>query len=206
MSEVNLKTLEDELFRCGLASFRKIKAAHPTDRFYCYAFYTSGEYGYVVATASTYEGLEQVARRYKTTLPAYKDVPIEDLRLDLKWSPCDSPLHDQADDPLHEMAPLIQSVAAELTRLYDLFEEGPALHAFVDQVEECFAQALRRIDATGIFGQGDERDGVVVNLLMGDQSDEARIEFAHRVNPPQAVRMLIDDLAAQGELDAYDDE
>jgi hypothetical protein len=33
-------------------------------------------------------------------------------------------------------------------------------------------------------------------LLMGDQSDEDRIGFAERVNPPESVKMLKQDLKA----------
>ncbi len=87
-----MKKLEDELYRQGIDGFRRIRQAHPVDRFYCFAFYTCGEYSYVALTASTYEGLDVVARRYKRMLQ-YQTMSLDDLRLDLKWSPDDSPLH-----------------------------------------------------------------------------------------------------------------
>ena len=94
--KTDLKKLEDELYRNGLAGFRCILGAHPKDEFYCFAFYTNGEFTYVAITASTYEGLEIVAQDYKEK-PTYQAMSIEDLRLDLKWSPCDSPLHGAAE-------------------------------------------------------------------------------------------------------------
>ena len=86
MQKLDLKKLEDELYRHGLAGFRRLRDAHPMDEFYCFAFYTSGEFSYVALTASTFEGLDKVAQDYKKK-PPYKALSIEDLRLDLKWSP-----------------------------------------------------------------------------------------------------------------------
>jgi hypothetical protein len=99
MQKADLKKLEDELYQHGLAGFRRIRDAHPKEKFYCFAFYTSGEFSYVALTASTFEGLDKVAQDYKKK-PPYKALSIEDLRLDLKWSPCDSPLHGAAEDVL----------------------------------------------------------------------------------------------------------
>ena len=60
----------------------------------------------------------------------------------------------------------------------------------------------KKIDAEGLFGSGEERKQVVVNLLMGDQSDEDRLEFAERVNPPESVEMLRQDLEAADRLES----
>jgi len=181
--------LEDELFRYGLAGFRRIRAAHAKERFYSFAFYTNGEYNYVALTASTLEGLEAVAQAYKEK-PSYKAMSIEDLKLDLKWSPCDSPLHGAAEDVLTAVDPLMQALATD----------GTSFDWYVFQVRLCFANALKRIDAEGVFGRGENRKKVVVNLLMGDQSDEDRINFAERVNPSESVKMLKQDLKAASRL------
>ena len=92
MPKIDLKELEDKLYRHGLANFRRIRATHPNDKFYSFAFYTNGEMNCVAVTASSYEGLDKVAQAYKEK-SAYAAMSMEDLKLDLKWSPCDSPLH-----------------------------------------------------------------------------------------------------------------
>jgi hypothetical protein len=199
MPKVDLKKLEDELYRHGLASFRRIREAHPNDRFYCFSFYTNGEFSYVAVTASTYEGLEKVAQEYKKK-PLYKAMPIADLRLDLKWSPCDSPLHGAAEDVLTDLDSSMQGVAAEFDRRFDLEDGGKSSNEFEAQVRRCVANALKRIDAEGAFGRDNERKNVVVNLLMGDQSDEDRIRFATQVNPPESLEMLKHDLEASRRL------
>ena len=199
MQKADLKNVEDELYRQGLAGFRRIRDGHPKDTFYCFAFYTNGEFNYVALTASTLEGLDKVAQDYKKK-PPYKAMSIEDLRLDLKWSPCDSPLHGAAEDVLTVLDPLMQAVSAELDRRFDLNDEGKSFDEFVAQVRACFANALKRIDAEGVFGRGEDRRKVVVNLLMGDQSDEDRIGFAERVNPAASAKMLKEDLKAASRL------
>lgn len=202
MPRADLEKLEDELYRHGLAGFRRIREAHPMDRFYCFAFYTNGEFNSIALTASTYEGLEQVTQQYKSN-PRYQTVPIEDLALQLKWSPCDSPLHESPADALAPVDHLVRAVAAELQRRFELEDEGEknvAASEFEAKIKTSIANALKRIDAEGGFGRGEERSEIVLNLLMGDQSDEERIEFAERVNPPETVKMLKKDLDAAARL------
>src|ERR1043166_3954745 len=195
MQKADLKKLEDELYRHGLAGFRRIREAHPKAKFYCFGFYTNGEFTYVALTASTYEGLDKVAQNYKKN-PPYKAMSIEDLRLELKWSPDDSPLHGAAQDVLTALDPLMDEVTTELRRRSDLKDNWKPFDEFVGQVRNCFAKALKRVDADGVFGRGEERKKVVVNFLMGDQSDEDRIGFAESVNPAESVKMLKRDLEA----------
>lgn len=195
VESVNLQNLEDKLYQHGLAGFRRIRRAHPHDRFYCLAFYTCGEFSYVLVTASSYEGLERVANEYKQD-PSYESMSLDDLRLMLKWSPCDRPLHGDSRDVLVDLDPLLESVVNEFDRRFDLKDGGKSFDEFTVQVRACFAHALQRIGAEDVFGDGNERKRLVVNLLMGDQSDEDRIEFASRVNPHEAVDMLRRDLDA----------
>jgi hypothetical protein len=48
--------------------------------------------------------------------------------------------------------------------------------------EACFA-ALSQLDREGVFGQGAERDRVIVNVVYGDMSDERWLAHAERLNP-----------------------
>lgn len=199
MEESDLNQLEDDLYRHGLAGFRRILSAYPEDEFYCFAFYTNGEFNTVALTASTYKGLGEVAAEYKRK-PRYEEMSLADLELDLKWSPCDSPLHDADDNYLTDLEPSMERVSEELDRRVDLNDDWKSFEEFEGQVRDRFAGALKRIDAEGVFGLGDDRAKVVVNLLMGDQSDEDRIAFAERVNPPESVQMLKQDLEAASRL------
>jgi len=42
---------------------------------------------------------------------------------------------------------------------------------------------LKQLDDEGIFGEGEQRKSIVLNILMGDQSDEERMKYAKLLNP-----------------------
>jgi len=192
---VDFKRFEDELYTHGMQAFRRIRELRPGHKFYCFAFFTSGEFGYMGATASSYQGLEEVARRYKAH-DGYQDRPLDQLRKELKWSPVDSPLHTDPGGILDAVQATMDQVAAELDSSYKDDGEWENFEIYVARIKDSITNALRRLDRDGIFGQGQERTQVVVNLLMGDQTHADRIEFARKVNPPESVQMLINDLAA----------
>jgi hypothetical protein len=186
---------ENDLYIFGLNSFQRIRDMRPDDRFYCFAFFTSGEFGYISTTASSYEGLEEAAQWYKSQ-ERYSHQSLEELRRELKWSPGDSPLHQECGEILEPLKATMDQIAGELHDTYLGDEDWTRFDDYVSNVEDAIAAALRRIDREGVFGRGSEREGVVTNLLMGDQTYEARIEFAKKVNPPKAVQMLMSDLDA----------
>ena len=187
---MNWQALEDALVEHGLPAFRRIREARPDDTFYSFALFTSGEFAYVATTAASYEGLAEAASSYQA-MESYKDQSLEDLRRELKWSPEDSPLHESCGELLEAVQPMMDEVVSEFDACSD-----DEFDAFVDTVLGVFERALRRIDAEGVFGTGEERKKVVVNLLMGDESDEERLAFARRLNPPEAIQELKKDLTA----------
>ena len=192
---MDFKLFEDQLFIHGLNAFRKIRTMRPDDHFYCFAFFTSGEFGYMASTASSYEGLEEVAQQYKQ-MEFYSHKELGDLKRELKWSPGDSPLHRECGGIIDSLQGLMDQISQELQDTPVENDDWSEFEAYVSKVNQAVESALGRIDAEGVFGIGDERRGIVVNLLMGDQDDWSRIEFAKRVNPLETVQMLIADLDA----------
>ena len=176
--------LENELFVHGRAAFEKIRAERPADHFYCFGLYTSGEFAFAAATASSYEGLEEAAVRYRA-MTSFSSWAVEDLRRFLKWSPCDSPLHHLAGVDFEAMEPTM----AEIVGIFDSIEEE-AFPEFCEQVHDAFIRALHRLDESGVFGTAEEREAVIVNLLLGDQSDEDRLDYAARLNSESQVKKL----------------
>ena len=59
--------------------------------------------------------------------------------------------------------------------------------------ETCLT-VLEELDAEGVFGQGQERAALVINLLMGDQSDAERLERARPLNPPATYARFAQEL------------
>ncbi|MCP3927396.1 MAG: DUF4303 domain-containing protein [Desulfobacterales bacterium] len=190
---MDFEKLENVLYKKGLDAFATLFTSRPLDNFYSFGFYTTGEYNYAATTASSYEGLEQVLNEY-----GYGDKPKDSI--EIKWSPVDSPLHSDSEccGIIKEVNELLNEALNESDRIYE--NEGlEGLEEFNAQIENAFLNALKRLDAKGVFGKDELRKKVVVNLLKGDQSYEERLEFAKKLNPPEAVEIFTKDM----DLDTY---
>ncbi len=190
---MDFEKLENVLYKKGLDAFATLFTSKPLDNFYSFGFYTTGEYNYAATTASSYEGLEQVLKEY-----GYGDKPKDSI--EIKWSPVDSPLHSDSGccGIIKEVNELLNEALKESDKIYE--NEGlEGLEEFNVQIENAFLNALKRLDAKGVFGKGELRKKVVVNLLKGDQSYEERLEFAKKLNPPEAVEIFTKDM----DLDTY---
>jgi hypothetical protein len=192
MNAADYQRLESALAEHGERAFRKLRKSHPKERFYAFAFVTDGMFRYLYPTAATYERLRQMAKNRQASAKN-SNRSLEAWMLVLKWSD-QSPLYlirTQLDFPgSNLLAPFSEMLRGLAGRNW------PDFDGVVRETEGAIANALTRIDQTGVFGTGLDRDDGVVNLLMEDQSDQERIEFARRVNRPESVQMLVDDLRA----------
>jgi hypothetical protein len=82
---------------------------------------------------------------------------------DLRYSCADSPYHD----------------------LCELHEAGGRR-----TLEACFV-ALAALDREGVFGSGEERERMIVNVVYGDMSNERWLEQAELLNPKAAVESAL---------------
>jgi hypothetical protein len=117
-------------------------------------------------------GLDAVTARYVAASPGGA---AELQRASLRWSPCDSPLHGEADSCLEEANAL-------RTAGPDPYDDSPESNAFVELVFEVAVDALRELDAAGTFGLGPERQMLTLGIWKGDQSDEERVFFVQQLN------------------------
>ncbi len=61
-------------------------------------------------------------------------------------------------------------------------------------MEETLILALIELDRRQVFGTGNERESIVVNLLMGDRSMEDIVRTASRINYDTVVVRLLQEL------------
>ena len=153
----------ESLARAAAAAFTALRALHPNERFYFFALYTTEVGSYVCATAWSEEALSKVVADYKREYP---DRTVEALEHALRFSAPDSPYHESGSTALSQ------------------FERGPELH------EACF-EALASLDRDGYFGSGAVRDGVIINVVYGDMSDERWLAHAERLNPASALKSAL---------------
>ena len=154
----------------GWAAFRR---EHPDERVYGLGLYTSGLATYVALTIFSEEGLDEVAAEYAER--SGRDADEE--RLDLRWSPCDSPHHLWRED-------LFEEADGVLDAAPDPYASGTGDDR-VSGALQVFVETLRTLDAEGCFGA--DREGMILSVWMGDQSDEDRLAFARRLNSAEHV-------------------
>lgn len=180
------------LMNAARDAFRAVQLEHTRDQFYAFALYTSGGLDYVGPSSNTEEGLSEAVASY---LKRDESESAEQHRATLRWSPCDW---------AHHMAH--QEVFAEFDRrLYegrpDLDEAAPnELKRFAAGLLGLCFDVLRCLDGEGLFGRGLAREGVVLNVLKGDQSDKEQIEWARVLNPPATAERFAKEVAQGTEV------
>ncbi len=179
MSLDTLKSLEKRLYECAKNAFIKIVQEFAEDNIYSLALYTSGDYGYLTTSCSTNTGLRIAAEKYSAE-KYFAGYSIQQIEEELKWIPCDSP-HHLAFGKEMLVDDLMNELSQESFRLYmqDKFEESDSVRRDTEQV---LVRVLQSLDREGIFGCGNLREGMVINILKGDQSDEERLKFAKLLN------------------------
>ncbi len=177
----NFETFQALLYEAARAAFQEIRRAHAGETFYVFALFTYGELGYLSATASTEQGLTRVAQKYIAG-GWNQGKTLEEMREALRWNPVDSPLHLEGQEYFAAVNDFIRDVPGILYNIPtdDSWDE---FHAFFEHFIGVCIQVLQRLDAESMFGTAEARDRIVLNVLMGDQSDEERLGYAQRLNP-----------------------
>jgi len=198
-------TLREEL----RAAWRQIREAHAQDGLYGFGVYTTPSAGYLNVTAFSEKGLDEVVADYvrefgeggrsaKVRQAALRMGGRPDdpdlLRRSLRWSPCDSPLHTFGTDLLARSDRIIHAADFEGRWVddddLDDDEFDDACETPDPDVQEVFrivVEELQRLDREGFFGTGAERQGFVLSIWQGDQSNLSRHAFAKMLNPPETA-------------------
>lgn len=180
-----MEAFQTALNAATLRAAVKAGAQYSGEGMYSFALYTSNEYSYVIATVSTTVGLRTVAKRYMAQYnfeAPWSTLDAAEKRL--KWSPCDSPHHDVFSEEFHEAGSLLDELwkATDMNSYEEFEKTTEAVHA-------AFIHSLDKVREVGAL------DGsVVLNLLMGDQSDEERLENATALNSPDTLAGFRKDL------------
>jgi len=168
-------TLYNTLLTATRHAFEHLRTITPHEQLYIFGLYTNGEANYIVPTANTEEGLTRIAQAYQQKLN-YPE-PIERLRAQLRWSPTDNAYH------LTEEAYFAPVEALLRTCWSDDFQ-----NVSIDnrRTELLCLDVIAELDRQTVFGQGAERDALLLNLFKGDQSIEERLAYAAKLNSAAA--------------------
>ena len=208
-STLLLSTLRAEL----RAAWQMMHADHGHERLYGFGVYTTdsasdlnvtafSEVGLATAVARQPEGLDRIeASLRRAGLDDAADLQVRNRAVaedpvlgaqSLKWSPCDSPLHERgsgllpgADRIVHARILARDEEDAELDddALQDDDDDTSAREVF-----QVAVQVLQEMDRDGVFGMGAQRDLLTLCIWKGDQSNVERYEIAKMLNPPSVAK------------------
>lgn len=77
------------LLTASRAAFSEVQAQHPDEQFYAFGLYHEPLWGYIVPTCNTEKGLTRQAQHYRNSYESYNQRTVDELRHQLRWSPCD---------------------------------------------------------------------------------------------------------------------
>lgn len=170
---MNIENYDEEiveaLVKAAASAFSSLKETHK-EQFYYYAFvFDAGMHPYI--SAWSYEALEKSIIENKIT---------EEEKNWLKWFYPDSPYVVYGyDEFFNEVSELLDKRASGLSldELYDIEWD-----IRVASTEE----TLKRLDQSGLFGSGEERKNIVINVEIASP-DGSEYNRALRLNPSSTL-------------------
>lgn len=158
-----------------------LRASFPRDRFYYFTVLTTGEALAPCVSAWSVEALNHAV------------AGAVNLRgvLDLKWSYADSPFYNYGDARLGAVRETFLARPGADLLSGDAWDEEFSFRL------ECMEEALRSVDAEGLFGRGEQRNEIVINVELMPP-DASNVERARRLNPPAALVDWMIEAAEEG--------
>lgn len=157
---------------------RDLQQQIANERLYAFGLYTSSQGIYVVPTANTEEALARTARAAAVS----DGQPFELLWQSLRWSPCDWEYHTFGSDTA------FTAVRAFLQSGWS--DDYATFHYDADVIYACCIDVLMQLRQDGWFDATQGNPPIVLNLYMGDQSDEDRLQWASLLNSPECCKQL----------------
>jgi len=180
-----------ELRRAIPASFAELQRQRANERIYGYSLCLDALGSFVGAYGQTEEGLGRIVETYQleNRYRARKGDLTAHLRAMLRWN-CEDGWLFLADPYFEEANRLLREPHhGDADAFYD---RGATRLVYL----ECLA-ALAECDASGLFGRGQDREAVTLNLYLGDQSHEMLLRWADQIDPHPVCERLRDELVAE---------
>ena len=179
INSLNLDTIRNYVREAAKKAFSELRQAYPNDEFYYYVLWTTVVAHRPAPCACSKQGLERTFAQYLS------DSSDETTPADLRWSEADSLYDCFVDEHFTDVAELFNDLG-------DPYERSDELN---HSIFESIVLAMSDLDNEGFFGEGTEREKVVINVTMpGDESEDELVERARRLNPKSALAQLEKDM------------
>jgi hypothetical protein len=156
---------------------RAVAKDHPGETLYGFLFEISCEGFSAHRAAATEEGLIRYAEEYASK----RGGDAGRLRAEFRWGSTEDAWYQQPDASFDAVNKLL--ARAEREGLYEMY--GGIL-------EGLCIDALKELDAAGVFGTGEARERIVLGIcyIGGDHSEKEFLGWAKQVNLPKVFKRL----------------
>ncbi|MBI5035015.1 MAG: DUF4303 domain-containing protein [Chloroflexi bacterium] len=167
------------LYEASRTAFLDIQRTHENETFYFFALNIEPLFGYIFPFSNTEETLTSMAENF--LVPGYHpNLSLAEAREIVRWGTIDAPLHHEGMTFFEKVNKFLEPVTEILMEFpHDPWDEFEAFHSRL--VGVCI-DVLKQLDAEGIFGAGDRRNAILVNIFVGDVTDEQWLKYARELN------------------------
>jgi hypothetical protein len=168
------------LYEASRTAFLDIQRTHENETFYFFAMNIEPLFGYIFPFSNTEETLTYMAEKFLA--PGYHpNLSLDEAREIVRWGTIDAPLHHEGMTFFEEVNKFLEPVTEILMGFpNDPWDEFEAFHNLL--VGVCI-DVLKRLDAEGIFGTRERRNTILVNIFVGDLTNEQWLKYARELNP-----------------------
>jgi hypothetical protein len=178
VDNINFDELYVLLFDASRKAFRYAQEAHPDETFYAFGLYHHGWFGYIFPTCNTEEALIQSCQNEELD-----EKHMYECWITARWSPCEWKYHDLGDD----FFSAVNDWLIKYREMFDLSHQNLMILTM--------RRVLSTLDSEKLFGEGEVREKVVLNIMQGDQGPDW-IETARLLNPPSTYARWLAEVQA----------
>ena len=177
------------LFDASKTAFLLVQKLHTNESFYFFALNIAPSLGYVFPYSETEEELTFAAQDY-LKLGWHPELSVAEARENLRWGTNSKRTYSECGSLFQQVNEFIEPV----TGILDSFPPGPwdEFHAFFNRFIEVCIYVLKQLDSEGVFGTGEQRNTIALNIFVGDSTDEQWLEYARELNPDAVYARVVE--------------
>ncbi|RQS88769.1 DUF4303 domain-containing protein [Burkholderia contaminans] len=171
---MDIQDLIGKIAQATTSVFSALKSEHPNEDFYAFALYTDSSAMSVQAAGNSEQALQNVLKN------ADERSPEQDAYY--RWASSEWPY-----EAFH---------GAEFKGISKIVRESPDRSNFLKfkaDVHAAMIDALRTVDARGLFGTGPDREKIIIFVTITDDDDAEQLEndSAKQLNSPTAYQRFL---------------
>jgi hypothetical protein len=174
------------LLEAARKAFTETRQQHADEQFYAFALMISPWVFFVLPTSNTEEGLLRAAAATASSYSGNdKAMVVRQNAKEMRWLCSDWAYHGEHEAYFSEINQQLEDMPEHLADVSAEVSDA----CFQEYLRIC-AAVLQTLDAEGVFGNDRKERGIILHLLMSDQSMAEMLSYAALINPPELCQQF----------------